>query len=196
MKIYSICIRNFCLGIYFGSSRYYHVRGRDLSWTGSNRIISLCICWQHPYHVGSGTSPRLASLSVFVRNLSLHYRLLIQYMWTHWCILGFILLNWWYLLLLLWLWFILTGSATLIWWINKCRWWIMLLRIYEHQFISFYKPTHDLPFPSQPAIGNVCPRLDLVLIIECLASVCLSVTEGCTDSCCSGASLYIGACWV
>ena len=57
VKIHIIWIRQFCLGIYFGYSRYDHVHGHDLYWNGSNRSILLCICWQYIYQVGYGASP-------------------------------------------------------------------------------------------------------------------------------------------
>ena len=41
-------------------------------------------------------------------------------------------------------------------------------------------------------IGNICPRLDLVIILGWIASVCLSGTEVCTGGCCSGAGFCIG----
>ena len=45
-------------------------------------------------------------------------------------------------------------------------------------------------------VGNICPRLDLVLCLGWLASVCLSETEGFTSCCCCGAGLCIGALWI
>ena len=49
-------------------------------------------------------------------------------------------------------------SATLIWWINKCRWCIMLLIMNEHQFLIFYEPTYGLPASGQNKISII--RID------------------------------------
>ena len=45
-------------------------------------------------------------------------------------------------------------------------------------------------------VGNLCPRLDLVLRLGCLASVCLSGTLGWTSGWWSGVCWCIGAWWV
>ena len=45
-------------------------------------------------------------------------------------------------------------------------------------------------------VGDPCPRSDLVLHRRWLSYVCLSGTENCTDSFCSGVGCLIGAFWV
>ena len=45
-------------------------------------------------------------------------------------------------------------------------------------------------------VGNICPILDLVLLLDWLASVCLSGTEGFTYGCCSSEGCCIGDLWV
>ena len=143
MKVHSIWIRHCCLGIYFGSYIYYHVHGHDLPLNGGNQRIFLCICWQYLSQVGSGASPKLASLCFF-SDLRLYCWFLFWSAFLHWWFLGIIFLHWWQCCMLLWFWGILTGSVNFIWWRNKCRWWIMLLIMNEHWYLSFYKPTHDL----------------------------------------------------
>ena len=144
VKIHSILIIYFCLGIYFSSYRYYHVHGHDIFWNSSNWSILLFICWQYLSQVVFGALPCLYSLCVFFRNWILYFRILPRYGFLHWCFLGIIFLHW-YCWMFLWFWVIITRSSTLIWCRNECRWWIMLLIIHEHQFISFFKTTHGLP---------------------------------------------------
>ena len=136
---------HWCLGIYFGSCRYSHVCGHNIFLNGSNRSILLCIYWKSPFQVGPGASPWLASLFLFFRKWSMYLRLLLRWGLLHWWFLNIILLYWWYCFVFFCFWVIIAGSATLIWWINKCIWCIMLLIMHEHRFISFYKPTHGLP---------------------------------------------------
>ena len=143
VKLHSICMRHFYLGLYFSSSRYYCVHGHDLSWNVSSRIILLWICWQYLSQVGSCALPRLDSLCVFVRNWRLYFLLLLRCGFMYWCFMDIILLHW-YFWIFLWFWGILTGSATLIRRINECSWWIMFLRMHGNRFIYFYKPTHGL----------------------------------------------------
>ena len=45
-------------------------------------------------------------------------------------------------------------------------------------------------------VGNICPMLDQVLRLGCLASLRLSVTEVCTNGCCSYACCCIGYLWL
>ena len=45
-------------------------------------------------------------------------------------------------------------------------------------------------------VGNLCPRLDLVLICDWIASVWFSGTEICTDSFCYRMGCWIGACFI
>ena len=143
VKIHRICIRNFCVGIYFGYYGYSCVCGIDISWNGNYQSILLCIYWQSLSQFGSGPLPLLASLCMFVINLRIYWRLLIRCGLLHRWFMDIIIMHWYYYLSLLFR-DILTDSATLIWWINECSWWIMFLRIYKHRFLSFYKPTHGL----------------------------------------------------
>ena len=144
VKIHSLCIINCWIGVYIFSAIYSHVHGHDIYWNGSNQNILLCICWKSLSQVVSGASPCLDSFCVFVSNGRLYLWLLIWCGFLHWCFLGIIFLHWWYFCLFLWFCVILTGSKTFIWWRNKFRWWIMLLRMHKRQFIYFYKPTHGL----------------------------------------------------
>ena len=81
---------------------------------------------------------------VFFRNLSIYCKLLLQRGLLKWWFMGIIFLHWFYWCLFFWFWGILSGCTILIWWINKCIWWIILLIMYKHWFLSFYKPTHGL----------------------------------------------------
>ena len=122
VKINSISIRHWCIGIYFGSYRYSHACGYDISCNGGNQIIL-----KYLSQFGSSPSPCMASLFGFVSNWRMYCIFLIWCGFLNWCFLGIIFLHWWYFFLFLWFWEILTGSATLIWCRDKCRWWIIFI---------------------------------------------------------------------
>ena len=45
-------------------------------------------------------------------------------------------------------------------------------------------------------VGNICPSLDMVLLVGWIVSVCLPETEFCTAGCCSSVGCYLDALWL
>ena len=168
VKIYSNWIIHCCLDIYLCSSRYYRVHGNDISWKGINQSIFFCICWQSLSQVWSGPLPRLASLYVFVRNWSLYCWFLIWCGFLHRWFLGIVFFHLWRCWMFLWFWDILSGCTTFIWWINRCRWWIILLIMHKHRSLSFYKTTHGLPVAGWD-------KISIMIIDSCEGSIKLNM---------------------